>query len=110
MKKFEFKSKVEPVEICGKEYTFDTGNVDWLSKVFGKHDEVIEALEGVKGEGWTKNKVDLLVSALKLLMDTMLGDGEFERVFNSDECNKNINYMTSLCTFMVDEINSQAGQ
>lgn len=109
MKKFEFKSKVEPIEICGKEYVIDTGNFDMLTKVFEKYDEVIDGFESIKGD-MSKEKVETVVKALGTMIDSIFGDGEFERIFNSKECNRNINYMAQVCVFVVDQLNSQSGQ
>lgn len=109
MKKFVFESKVEPVEICGKSYTFDVGNVDWMADVMEQAEKVEkEITELQKEEGWSRKKIDRLINVLQSAVDVILGEKEFERIFNSDECKRNVNYMAKLCYFLTDEIKAQS--
>lgn len=110
MKKFTFENKVEPIEICGKEYTLDTGNVDFIKKALSKGEEIQAKLQKMTDEDLTTEKIDKLVVLLKGAFDMFLGDGEGEKIYESPECNKNVRYLTQLCNFIMDEIKIQAGQ
>ena len=109
MKKFEFKSKVEPISICDKEYTFDVGNVDWLTDVIEESEKTEKALEEIQSEeGWNREKINKVIAVLGSAIDTILGEGVFEVIFNSEECKRNVNYMTKLCNFLLNEVKRQS--
>lgn len=109
-KKFKFINKVEPIEICGKEYTLDTGNIEWLDKVMKTHEETSKKIDSIQGLDWGKEDINQLVEVMAISIDTMLGEGEFEYIFNHEECKRNIRFITSLCNYLLEEIKSQTGK
>ena len=110
MNKFTFENKVEPIEVAGKSYTLDTGNVDFLKKAFSKADELKTALTKIDTDNLNDKMIDHLVNTMAEAIDTFLGDGEFERIFNHEECNKSIHYITAVCNFLMVEIKRQSGK
>lgn len=108
MKKFKFVNEIEPLEICGKEYRIEAGDVDLISVVMAKKDSIQHRLNSIDTKSdLDQEKIDKLLEVLKDAIDTFLGDGEFERIFNHEECNRNVRYITAVSNFIVDHINSQ---
>lgn len=109
MKKFNFVNKIEPVEICGKEFTFDVSNIDWIKKVLTRGEELQFELASIANGDITAEKLDKLVDLLEEAIELFLGKGEFKRIYESEECNKNTRYLIQLCTFLMEEVKTQAG-
>lgn len=110
MKKFVFKSRIEPVEICGKEYTFDTTNIDWVKKVMVKADEVKKEVEAVKMTNFSPEKIDKLVDCLSEAIEFFLGEGEFKRIYDHEDCNHSYQYLIQLTSFIMVEVKKQSGK
>ena len=110
MKKFNFENKVEPIEIAGKSYTLDSGNVDFLKKAFSMKEKFETQLSAIDTDNLTPEGIDELVEVMKGVINTFLGEKEFEYIFNHEDCNKSINYITKVCVFLTDEIKIQSGK